>query len=169
MGREMGIAEKLEVGDYDLRTVDFETVLIGPVTELIVDSARLANLEFRNGIPNWWLYRTVQAGDTLHSSRLRQWIVAFTIAYAQEGGVKREAYSDELATVAAWDAFHMLLHSRQMQPVSTTADALGVGHGTYRRLRNTVYARLRASMDEYWIQLGSAIRQVSLYNRRMRN
>ena len=165
----MGVAEKITVGDYDLRTVDFETVLIGPVTELVIDSARLAHLEFRNGFPNWWIYRTCQAGDSLHLSRLRQWVVAFSIAYAQEGGVRREAYSDELATVAAWDALHMLLHSRQMQPVSTTAGALGVDDGTYRRLRNTVYARLRASMDEYWIQLGSAIRQVSLYNRRMRN
>jgi hypothetical protein len=158
--------EAVEVGDYDLRTVDFETVLIGPVTELVADAGRLAALEFRNGFPNWWIYRTCQAGDTLHTSRLRDWVVAFTIAYATTGGVRRDAYSDELAYAAGLDALHMLMHSKPMQPYTVTADALGVHHKTYRCLRDTIYARLKASMDEHWIQLGSAIRQVALYNRR---
>lgn len=161
-------AAQTAMGDYDLRTVDFETVLIGPVSELVVDSARLADLEFRNGFPNWWLYRTCQAGDSLYTSRLRDWVVAFTVAYATTGGVKRQAYSDELAYTAGVEALYMLIHNREMQPYTVTAGCLGVGHGTYRRLRNTIFARLKASMDEYWIQLGSAIRQVSLYNRRMR-
>lgn len=154
------------VGDYDLRTVDFETVLIGPVTELIDDADRLVRREWRNGFPNWWLYRTCQAGDTLYASRLKDWVIAFTVAYATTGGVKRQAYSDELAYAAGLDALHMLMNNRQMQPYTVTADLIGVHHKTYRCLRDTIYARLKASMDEYWIQLGSAIRQVALYNRR---
>lgn len=155
-----------QVGDYDLRGTDFETLLIGPITELITDADRLVRMEWRNGFPNWWLYRTAQAGDTLYIGRLRDWVVAFTVAYATTGGVKRQAYTDELACVAGWDALHMLMHNRQMQPYTVTAEQLDVHHKTYRCLRDTIYARIKASMDEYWIQLGCAVRQVSLYNRR---
>jgi hypothetical protein len=52
-----------------------------------------------------------------------------------------------------------------MQPYTITADALGVHHKTYRCLRDTVYARLRASMDEYWIRMQVAIRQVAIRER----
>lgn len=162
----MGELREFQVGDYDLRGPDFETALIGPVTPMIIDAARLVRLEWRNGFPNWELYRTVQAGDTIHTTRLRDWVVAFTVAYATTGGVKRQAYSDELACAAGWDALHMLIHNRQMQPYTLTADRLGVHHKTYRCLRDTIYARLKASMDEYWIQLGCAIRQVALYDRK---
>ncbi len=160
-------ATKLDVGDYDLRGADFETLLIGPVTELITDADRLVRMEWRNGIPNWMLYRTVLAGDDLYVSRLRDWIVAFTVAYATTGGVKKHAYTDELAYAAGIDVLHMLMHHKQMQAYTVTADALGVHHKTYQCLRNTVFARLKASIDEYWIQLGCAVRQVALYNRKL--
>lgn len=153
------------VGDYDLRGPDFETILVGPVTERVIDAARLVRIgpdAWSNGFPNWAMYRTAQAGDSLHLTRLREWVVAFTVAYATTGGVRTDAYSDELAAVAGWDALHMLVHCRPMQPYTITADALGVHHKTYRCLRDTVYARLRASMDEYWIRMQVAIRQVAM-------
>lgn len=143
-------------------------MLIGPVFDSIIDADRLVRTEFRNGFPNWALYRTCLAGDTLYLPALRRWVVAFTVAYCQSGGIKRQAYSDELAAVAAWDALHMLIFCRQMQPYSETAAALGVHHKTYRCLRDTIYARLRASLDEYWIQLSAAFRHVVLYERKAR-
>jgi hypothetical protein len=94
--------------------------------------------------------------------RLRDWVVAFTVAYATTGGVKRHAYSDELACVAAWDALHMLiaqppdaaLHDHGRRAGRPPQDLpLPAGYG----LR-----ALKASMDEYWIQIGSAIRQVAI-------
>lgn len=127
------------VGDYDLRGQDFDTALIGPVTASIIDADRLVRCEWRNGFPNWMLYRTVLAGDSLYVSRLRYWAVAFAVAYCLEGGVKRQTYSEELACVAAWDALHMVLHCRQIQPYAETADALGVHHSTYKRLRSHLY------------------------------
>jgi hypothetical protein len=153
-------------GDWDLKGPDFDTMLIGPVFGTIIDADRLVRAEWRNGFPNWALYRTCLAGDTLHTTALRQWVVAFTVAYCMAGGIKRQAYSDELAAVAGWDALHMLIHNRPMQPYSTTADALGVHHKTYRCLRDTIYARLRASLDEYWIQLTAAFRYVVFYERK---
>lgn len=153
------------VGDYDLRGADFETVLIGPVTDRIADSDREIRRGpdgWANGFPNWGMYRTALAGDSIHTESLRQWVVAFSIAYASTGGIRADAYSDEMATVAGWDALHMLIHSRPMQPYTVTADRMGVHHRTYRCLRDTVYARLRASLDEYWIRMQVAIRQVTL-------
>ena len=161
----MTLMEAKPVGDYDLRGPDFETMLIGPVTERLIDADRMVRVGadgWANGFPNWAMYRTAQAGDAIHQESLRQWVVAFTVAYATTGGVRGDAYSDELAAVAGWDALHMLIHCRPMQPYTITADALGVHHKTYRCLRDTVYARLRASMDEYWIRMQVAIRQVAI-------
>jgi hypothetical protein len=154
------------VGDYDLRGHDFDTALIGPVTDSIVDADRLVRAEWRNGFPNWMLYRTVLAGDSLYRTRLRYWCVAFAIAYCQEGGIKRAAYSEETACVAAWDALSMLLNPKADHPYRETAAALGVHHSTYKRLRSNLYAMLRGSMEMYWVQLGAAYRQVIFYERK---
>ncbi len=156
------------VGDYDLRGPDFETMLVGGVTAQVIDADRLVREgadSWSTGFPNWAMYRTALAGDSLHMNRLREWVVAFTVAYATTGGVRPDAYSDELAAVAGWDALHMLIHCRPMQGYSVTADALGVHHKTYRCLRDTIYARLKASLDEYWIRMQVAVRQVAIRER----
>jgi hypothetical protein len=163
----MTVAEAISVqGDYTLRGPDFETLLVGPVTATVIDADRFVRLDWRNGFPNWALYRAAIAGDDIHTPALRQWVVAFTVAYCADGGIKRHAYSDELACVAAWDALHMLIHNRQMQPYTATAETLGVSAKTYRRLRDMIYARLRASLDEYWVRLLVAVRQVWNYERK---
>lgn len=164
----MGEARAIEVGDYDLRGPDFETALIGAVSSLAIDADRLVRTEFRNGFPNWALYRAALAGDAIHVPMLRQWVVAFSVAYCATGGVKRQAYSDELACVAGWDALSMLLYLRELQPYTVTAHALGVDAKTYKRLRRNLYARLRASLDEYWVQLCAAARHVFLYEKNER-
>ncbi len=157
------------VGDWDVRGPDFDTALIGPVTESIIDADRLVRLDWKNGFPNWYLYRVALAGDSLGMDPLRTWCVAFSVAYCQDGGVRRSAYTDELACVAAWDALHIVMHKRPIQPHTVTAEALGVHHKTYRRLRDSLAARLGASLDEYWIRLGAAYRHVILFERRVRS
>src|SRR5690606_16750213 len=63
-----GVCERegggMTVGDYDLRGLDFETYLVGPVTDKIIDADRLVRQRVSNGFPNWALYRCVYAGDT---------------------------------------------------------------------------------------------------------
>ena len=152
-------------GDWDVRGKDYDTALIGPVTDSIIDADRLVRCEWRNGFPNWMLYRTVLAGDDLYTSRLRMWAVAFSAAYCQCGGVKRSVYSDELACVAAWDALNILINPRGDHPYRETAEALGVHHSTYKRLRTHLYASMRGSMEMYWCQMGAAYRQVLFYER----
>lgn len=163
MGNEASIRSG---GDWDLRGPDLDTMLVGPVYASIIDADRLIRTEWRNGFPNWALYRTALAGDSLHLAGLRKWVVAFSVAYCKAGGVKRHAYSDELACVAGWDALHMLVHVREMAPYTTLAAALGVDPKTYKRLRNGLYARLRASLDEYWVRLTIAFRQVVFCERK---
>lgn len=161
----MSTAVAIEVGDYDVRGPDFDTALIGQVTPSIIDADRLVRMEWKNGFPNWMLYRTALAGDALYLSRLRHWAVAFAVAYCTTGGMKKSAYSEETACVAAWDALNMVLHKRQLQPYAETADALGVHHSTYKRLRSHLYVSMLGSLDEYWIRLGAAYRHVILYER----
>jgi hypothetical protein len=156
-------------GCYDLRGPDFSTLLIGPVTERVIDADRLVRLEWKNGFPNWLLYRVAIVGDEIGRRELRQWIVMFTHAYCADGGVRRDAYSDDLATFAAWDAYSLLVHGRQVQPYTVTAAALEVDPKTYKRLRERVCRRLKASMDEYWLRLECAIRHIVLSERKSRS
>lgn len=165
---EGAVAVERASGDWDLRGPDFDTALIGPVTESIIDADRLVRLDWQNGFPNWRLYRCAIAGDSLGLVELREWVTAFSVVYAQGGGVKRQVYSDELACVAGWDALCIVLTTRELQPHTTTAEALGVHHATYKRLRNAIARRLRGSLDEYWVRLGAAYRHVILYERKVR-
>jgi len=146
---------------------DFDTMLIGPVNASIIDADRLVRMDWRNGFPNWALYRTALAGDAVHMPSLKRWAVAFSVAYCSTGGVKKAAYSDELAAVAAWDALHMLVFCRELAPYTVLADRLDVHHKTYKRVRDTLYLRMKASLDEYWARLAIAMRQVWLAERKV--
>lgn len=156
-------------GDWDLKGPDYDTILIGPVFGSIIDADRLIRTEWRNGFPNWELYRAAFAGDSIYLPKLRLWTVAFAVAYCKAGGIKRHAYSDELACVAGWDALHMLIFTRELEPYTVVAGRLGVDPKTYKRLRDGLYKRLRASLDEYWIRLTIAFRQVLIYERNSRS
>jgi hypothetical protein len=160
--------EAIEVqADYTLRGPDFETLLVGPITGTIIDADRVVRAEWRNGFPNWALYRCALAGDVHLRSRLRQWCVAFAAACMVEGAVSRKVASDELAAFAGWDAYAALLTTRWAASVDEVAQALSIAPKTYRKLRNAVYARLRASLDEYWVRMQIAMRQVALIERRL--
>lgn len=147
------------VGDWDLRFVDFETRLIGPITESIIDADRLARKEFNNGFPNWYLYRTVLAGDNHAKDILQLWCIAFAIAYSESGGLRKP--SDDVAVCAGREAYNTLIKGRWAAPSEELAKALGIDPRTYKKFRNSVFMRLRASLDEYWVNLQIAIRQVA--------
>jgi hypothetical protein len=154
------------VGDYDLRGPDFETILVGPVNARIIDADRLVRTDWANGLPNWAMYRVALCGDSHLRSFLRDRCVAFSIAYCQAGAVKRHLSIEELGCLAGWDAYYALLNHKWVIAGHDIADVAGVHPATYRKVRNAVYARLRASMDEYWVRMQVAIRQVALMERR---
>lgn len=155
------------IGDYTLRAPDYDTLLVGPITDSIIDADRVVRGYWSNGIPNFWLYRAVLAGDNIYTTRLRHWCVAFAVAHCQTGGIRRNAYSEELACVAAWDALYTLIHAQEFGAYSVMAVDLGVDPKTYKRLRDAIYIRLRASLLEYWARLGSAYRLVRIRERRV--
>jgi hypothetical protein len=157
------------IGDYTLRALDFDTMLVGPITDSIIDADRLVRSEWSSGFPNFAMYRAALAGDSLYIPRLRVWCVAFAVAYCESGGVRRDAYSDELACIAGWDALHLLLYSREMAPYSVLAEDIGVHKKTYKRIRDAVYKCLRESVLEYWARLGAAYRHVKIYERKCRS
>lgn len=153
-----------EVGDYDLRGPDFETILVGPITATIIDADRLIREDWSNGFPNWAMYRCIYAGDEHYATRLREWCVAFAVAYCEAGGLRK--YTDELACLAAWDAYHALRNRKWIASGADIAEVAGVDPKTYRKLRGALYASLKASLDEYWIRIQIAYRQVVLMERR---
>jgi hypothetical protein len=113
------------------------------------------------------MYRTCHAGDTHLQERLFCFCVGFAIAYGQEGGVSRRVASDELGYAAGRDVYNRLVSKEWEFSATEVATALGVDPKTYRKLRNGTYARLVASLDEYWIRMQVAIRQVFIVNRRL--
>lgn len=153
------------VGDYDLRGPDFETILVGPVTASIIDADREVRDDWANGFPNWVMYRVVLAGDTHLHLRLRDFCVAYAIAHCEAGGVRKGLPADEIGCLAGWDAFYALLHHKWLIAGQDVADVAGVDPKTYRKVRAHVYGSLRASMDEYWVRMQVAIRQVAMRER----
>mgnify|MGYP003575003126 CR=1 FL=1 len=151
--------------DYDLRGLDFETYLVGPVTDKIIDADREVRLEWSNGFPNWEAYRSVLAGDSLHRETVRQWCVAFAVAAAESGVVRAGLPVEEMGTLAGWDTYYALHHKRWVVAGQDIADVAGVDPKTYRKLRGYVYGRCRGSLDEYWVRLQVAVRQVWMRDR----
>lgn len=165
-------ATRNEVGDYDLRGPDYETFLVGPVVELIGDADRYVRrpverggLGFDNGFPNWDMYRAAYCGDANVRQRLRDWCVAYAIAYCETGGVRKGLPADEIGCLAGWDAFYALLNHKWLIAGMDVADVAGVDPKTYRKVRNHVYGHMRASLREYWDLMQIAVRQVVRANR----
>lgn len=158
--------EAVEVGDYDLRGTDYETLLIGSVCESIIDADRLVRAEWSNGFPNWELYRAVYCGDHLPRQRVRDWCVAYAIAYCEAGGVRSGLPAEEIGCLAGWDTYYALLNHKWVIAGMDVADVAGVDPKTYRKVRNHVYAAQMASLKEYWELLNIAIRQVARMYRR---
>ena len=158
-------------GDYDLRGRDFETALIGPVGAEIIDADRFVREGrhgepgWANGFPNWALYRTVYAGDTHLRGQLRAWCVAFGIAHCEAGGMRAGMPCEGVGVLAGWDAYYRLLHGRWAITSEDVADVAGVDPKTYRKVRGQVYARNLASLQEYFVRMQVALRQVWMHDR----
>lgn len=168
----MTAENKAAQGDYDKRDTDWETVLVGPVTPLIGDADRYVRrpidkggLGFDNGFPNWTMYRTAYAGDANLRQPLRDWCVAYAVAYCHSGGLRKGKPADEIGCLAGWDTFYALLNHKWVIAGMDIADVAGVDPKTYRNVRNYVYRHMRASLWEYWMLMQIAIRQVARENR----
>lgn len=150
---------------FEPRRLDFETYLVGPVTERIIDADRLVREEWNNGHPNWMMYRASLARDTYSLVSLRSWCVAYAIAVAESGILRKGMPTEEMGTLAGWDAFYALINDKWVIAGEDIADVAGVDPKSYRKLRNRVYSRLLASREEYWIRLQVAVRQVWMMER----
>ena len=151
--------------DYAVKGRDYDTEMIGPITGTLIDAARLARAEYANGFPNWELYRAACCGDVVYTPFLKTWAQAFAIAYGMTGGVRKDAYSDELCAIAGLDALSIVLYRRELQPYTVTATDLGVHESTYRRLRDSVARRMERSLQDYWGVLGACYRFTCHYER----
>jgi len=151
--------------DYTLRGRDYETELVGPIDDTIIDAARLADLEHRNGFPNFALYRLILAGDRLYMKPVRKWWVLFSLEWCRNR--MRGAYSEELATLVAWDSLQRVMDpARPLLPGPEAAEALGVQCKDYVRVRDGLVAVLYAAVGAYWNWLGITYRVVCRLERK---
>lgn len=146
--------------DYALRGLDFETYLVGPVTDMIVDSDRLVREEWSNGFPNWALYRSIYAGDSHLRGVVRDWCVAYAIAAAESGLIRKGLPVEEMGCLAGWDAYYRLHNAEWVVAGRDIADVAGVDPKTYRKLRNHVFAANLMSAREYFVRLQVEVRKV---------
>lgn len=147
-------------GDWDVRGMDPETILVGPVNEAIIDADRRVRRRLNNGFPNWAMYRTAYAGDAHLRQRLRDFCVAFAVAYCETGGVRKGLPADEIGALAGWDVFYALLHHKWVIAGMDIADVAGVDPKTYRKVRNAVYSAMHASLKAYWELMQIEFREV---------
>lgn len=150
-------------GDWQLRGLDIDTRMVSETHDTLIDADAMVRRRWSNGFPNWELYRYALCGDPL-TAELREWVEAFCCA-AMPDVLKRTDDTDEVAMACAWDALHGLRRGIWLFTASTTAAALGVTSKTYSKARRVVWARLHASVLEYWMRLGSAYREVILLER----
>lgn len=155
-----------QVGDYDLRAPDFETVLVSRLTGSIGDADRMIRRggrrddPWQNGFPNFEMYRTFLAGDTHLRQQVSDWCIAFGVAFALDKGLK--AGDRELAGVyAGQDTYRWLLEQRWEHGEGVAA-AIGITPKSYRRFRDATLERHRASLREYWLRLQFAMLQVRI-------
>jgi hypothetical protein len=151
-------------GDWGHKNPDnVERAQCGPITENIIDAARLVHLEFRNGVPNFDLYRAVDAGDTLYDRRLLDWTIAFAWVLAED--TMRHKERKAIALVAAHDVLAILRTGRALLPHTTIADRMECHRETYLRLRNRLFVRLDQSLREYRMRLSLHYPRVLRLNR----
>lgn len=160
----MSVADSVDTGqaggDWTLRGLDFETYLVGAVTDKIIDADRLARRELNNGFPGWILYRTFLCGDHHLRTRARDWCVAYAIAVAEYRSVRAGPDPDEMGCLAGWDAYYRLHNQTWLIAGHDVADIAGVAPATYRKLRNYVYASIQTATAAYFVELQIAIRRV---------
>lgn len=155
-------------GDWLLRGMDPETRIYARITPELIDADAYVRNEWGyGGFPCWALYRCAIAQDYVLLAGLRQWVIGFAVVYAECGGLRVDARSDEMIGGAALDALYCALNGRHfMLPGKVAAEALGVRRDTYVKFRNALAGRLLASLDLYVCRLLLAIREVGRVNKR---
>jgi hypothetical protein len=156
VGRDTGERSRFDPMGFGLRIPDLQDALAGPITAMIIDADKDVRATFNNGFPNWDMYRIAIAGDNIYTRRLIDWCVAFSVVHCECGGVRKDAYSDELGVFVGWDAACILIHCRPLFPYTEAALDVGVDHKTYKRVRDQVVKRLKLSLEDYLMELCSA-------------
>lgn len=155
----------MTVGDYDLRGQDYETQLVGPITDAIIDADRLARLEHRNGFPNFALYRLILAGDRAYLTVVRQWWVLFAIEWCRNN--MRHGFDEDVAVHAAWDSLARVMEPRRDAHPSRSevAASLGVDDESFNHATRTLQSILNAALMAYWLWLQVSYRVVKIRER----
>lgn len=152
-------------GDWDKRGLDFETYLVGQVTEKIIDADRRVRMEWNNGHANWYVYRAILAGDQRARRMALDWFISYAVTKAATGALRNPDKAEDLGAMAGWDCLARLEGGSWLLSMEEVADIGEVDPKTYRKLRNRTYIECLKSMEEYFVRLQIAVRQVWMEDR----
>lgn len=153
-------------GDFTVKGRDYDTELIGPIRQDIIDADRLVRIECHYRIPAFYLYRAAYAGDSVYLPFLKRWAIGF-VDSALVGFMAHDTGEyDELVGVLALDALSIIIHLKALQTPAEAEESLGIPADAYRKLRATLVRMIDGELRDYFGWLGAMYRIVLSQNRR---
>lgn len=157
----MGAAEKIEVGDYDLKTADLRTYYAGFCRRALPDGSiwrlSLASSCLPEGHPGYMVWLTMVSGTDRFGPKLHDWAMglAATIAVMKPRLKTRArtyvaSYDHAWGRQAAADGLNIALYgSKSVPSIRQQAEALECDREAYGRIRNFVAGSLLLASDQY--------------------
>lgn len=150
-----------EVGDWDVRGVDLDSVFASAVlTDTAMDAAIRTESEFSNSFPGWFLYRRVAAGVTLFDRVLEAWAVGCARHLARAEKVNGRAYIGEKTRgKAGWiaqagrDGLDYAIYGRYPEGLVERAARFDVHPTTYQKIRDPIGTCMWIGLETFKSQL----------------
>lgn len=154
------------VGDWDLRTIDLDTLFaVDELGDACIDAAIRASTRFDSHFPGWFLYRRVASGTNLFDRHLEAWAItsARMLARAEKDNGRRWV-SGATRGKPGWiaqagrDALDFAIFGRYAEGLNERAARFGVSNKSYQAIRDPVARSMWIGLDtfravlfsEYW-------------------
>lgn len=157
----MGAAEKIAVGDYDVKGRDLRQYYAIFTRRALPDGAiwrlALASTCLPGGHPGYMAWMTVISGTERFCPELQRWAVGLGSTVARmKPRIRKNArefvpsYRHEWGRQASLDGLCMALFGRDKVPATLArAESLGCERASYARVRNFVAGAILLSMQQY--------------------
>lgn len=167
------MAEKLEVGDYDIRGADLRQLYAGFCRRTLSDSAiwslSLAQSVIDESLPNHMGYKawiTYVADVDCYNADIAGWAIGLGAAMADTRPLLRKrrkvlvpSYKPEWGRAASRDGVQMALCGiKSAPPLAHRAEEFGINREPFQRVRDLVAGVLVLQMGQFEDALGWAVR-----------
>lgn len=153
----MGEQHAIAVGDWDLRSIDLDTIFAAEeVGDTAMDAGARASVKFSEHFPGWELYRRVVSGIALNDRKLEAWSISMAEMLAgAEKASGRRWISAAIRAKPGWvaqagrDALDFAIYGRYAEGLHERAERFDVAHKTYQRVRDPVAKAMWIGLETY--------------------